>query len=205
MNERIGIFGGTFDPPHAGHLALAEWAREKLHLTRVLFVPAGTPPHKRGRRVSDARHRVAMTRLAARGNPAFEVSTLETRRSGPSFTVETLRALHANHPRARLYLLIGADSLAEFHTWREPDEIARLAILAVAERLPGRAARTRAHAAAAPMRPGSRRMVQLGNPVFDVSSSMLRRRAAAGGSLRYLVPEAVERYVAKHRLYRDRA
>ena len=95
---RIGLFGGTFDPPHFGHLALAEWARERLRLDRVLFVPAGSPPHKRERRLSGAATRVALTRLAVRGNPAFRLSTLEVRRLGPSFTVDTLRALRAAHP-----------------------------------------------------------------------------------------------------------
>ena len=96
--RRIGLFGGTFDPPHFGHLVLAEWARVRLRLDRVVFVPAGTPPHKRGRRLTDAALRVALTRLAVRGNPAFTVSGFEARRTGPSFTVDTLRHLHARQP-----------------------------------------------------------------------------------------------------------
>jgi nicotinate-nucleotide adenylyltransferase len=191
---RIGLFGGTFDPPHLGHLALAECARERLRLDRVLFVPAGTPPHKRGRRLSSAAARVAMTRLAVRGNPAFHVSLLEVRRRGPSLTLDTLRALRASFPGARLYLLMGADSLGDFRTWHEPDAIAALATLAVARRPGG--ARAGRRGARAP------RVVWLDNPGLELSSSGIRARVRAGRSVRYLVPEAVAAYVARHRLYR---
>ena len=185
---RLGVFGGTFDPPHFGHLALAEWARVELGLDQVWFVPAGTPPHKRGGSATAARHRLAMTRLAARGNRAFRVSTLECRRPGPSFTVDTLRAIARAHPGAKLHLLMGADTYATFADWREPGAIARAATLVVA------------------LRPGSRRagggrVRWLSNPGLDVSSSALRARAARGRSLRYLVPDAVARYIARHRLY----
>jgi nicotinate-nucleotide adenylyltransferase len=194
---RIGLFGGTFDPPHLGHLALAECARERLRLDRVLFVPAGTPPHKRGRRVSGAAARVAMTRLAVRGNPAFEVSLLEVRRRGPSLTLDTLRELHRSFPGARLFLLMGADSLDDFRTWHEPDAIAALATLAVARRPDG--ARAGGRAARSP------RVVWLDNPGLELSSSGIRARVRAGRSVRYLVPDAVAAYVARHRLYRSGA
>lgn len=190
--RRVGLFGGTFDPPHLGHLMLAEWARTRLRLDRVVFMPAGTPPHKRGRRLTDAAHRLAMTRLAVRGNPAFVVSAFEARRAGSSFTVDTLRHLRARQPGADLYLLMGADSLEDFPAWYEPGEIARLATLVVAAR-PGPAldpARAR------------ERVVRLDNPPVAISSSALRARARAGHSLRYLVPDAVAAYVAKHGLYR---
>ncbi|HET7224952.1 MAG TPA: nicotinate (nicotinamide) nucleotide adenylyltransferase, partial [Candidatus Eisenbacteria bacterium] len=108
---RLAVFGGTFDPPHVGHLALAERAADALALDRVLFVPARVPPHKRHAAMTPARHRLAMVRLAVRGNPRFAVSTLELVRPGPSYTVDTLRALGRRHPRAELFLLIGADSL----------------------------------------------------------------------------------------------
>jgi nicotinate-nucleotide adenylyltransferase len=155
----------------------------------VLFVPAGDPPHKRGRRLSPAADRLAMTRLAIRGLPGFEVSTIEIGRRGPSFTVDTLRRLQSREPRARLYLLLGEDSLEEFGTWRDPAAIRRLATLVVAAR-PGHRARA------------SRGVVRLRNAGIDVSSSALRARARAGGSLRVLVPDAVARYVERHRLYR---
>jgi len=206
---RIGLFGGTFDPPHLGHLVLAEWARVRLRLDRVVFMPAGTPPHKLGRRLSPAAHRLAMTRLAVRGNPAFSVSDFEARHAGPSFTVDTLRHLRAREPRARLFLLMGGDSLADFPGWHAPAEIARLATLVVATR-PGPATTaggSRAHAGRRLPRQASprARVVLLDNPALDISSSALRARARAGRPLRYLVPDAVAVYVARHRLYRGRA
>lgn len=201
--RRIGLFGGTFDPPHLGHLALAEWARDRLGLDRVVFMPAGVPPHKRGRALTGAAHRVAMARLAVGGHRAFAVSTLEARRRGPSFTVDTLRALEAAHPGARLYLLMGADSLDDFASWHEPGAIAKLATLVVAAR-PGAgepdAGRPRGRRRA--VRGVPARIIRLRNPGIELSSSALRARARAGRSLRYLVPDAVAAYIARHRLYR---
>lgn len=194
---RIGLFGGTFDPPHLGHLALAEHARDRLRLDEVRFIPAGQPPHKRGERITAAAGRVAMARLAVRGNPAFTVSTIETRRGGPSFTIETLRAVAAETPGARLFLLMGADSLDDFASWREPEAILRLATLVVAGR-PGAGGRRTGV-------PGGRRVVRLDNLVLALSSSLLRARVRAGRSVRYLVPDAVAAYIARHRLYRSRA
>ncbi|TMQ71791.1 MAG: nicotinate-nucleotide adenylyltransferase [Candidatus Eisenbacteria bacterium] len=197
--RRIGLFGGTFDPPHLGHLALAEHARDRLRLDEVRFVPAGQPPHKRGATIAKAAARLAMTRRAVRGNPAFTVSTLEIRRGGPSFTVATLRAVAAERPRARLYLLIGADSLDDFATWHEPEAILRLATLVVAGR-PGAGAAPRVRG---PARRGG--IVRLDNAEIALSSSLVRARVRAGRSVRYLVPDAVAAYIARHRLYRRRA
>jgi nicotinate-nucleotide adenylyltransferase len=196
--RRIGIFGGTFDPPHIGHLVLAEWARDRLRLDRVWFVPVGQPPHKRRRDLTNADARVAMTRLAVRGQGSFAVNLHEVQTPGPSFTVETLRAL----PRARgdrIYLIVGADSLDDFHNWNEPEAILRMATLAVAGR-PGSSVRGgRAD------RRWPRRVVWLENPEIDVSSSLIRRRVSAGESVRYLVRDSVARYIARHRLYRGRS
>jgi len=202
--RRIGLFGGTFDPPHVGHLALAEWARESLRLDRVLFVPAGQPPHKGRARLSGVDHRLAMTRLAVRDNRAFTVSALEALRDGPSFTVDTVRALRRRAPRARIFLLMGADSLAEFSTWRDPEAILAFATLAVAPR-PGPSAaagRPARRGDAVVRRAGESRITWLRNPGLDVSSSAIRSRLRAGRSVRYLIPEAVARYIARHRLYR---
>jgi nicotinate-nucleotide adenylyltransferase len=190
--RRIGVFGGTFDPPHVAHLALAEWARVALRLDCVIFMPAARPPHKRHLRITSADDRVAMTRAAVRGNPVFRVSTLEVRRRGPSYTVDTVRALRRMHPGASFYLLIGEDSLREFHTWHEPDEILKLARLAVAGR-PG--ARGRGGPAE------GRRVVMLRNPVLQLSSSEIRARVRSGKSVRYLVPDAVVRHIEKRGLY----
>lgn len=208
--RRIGLFGGTFDPPHVGHLALAEWARESLRLDRVLFVPAGVPPHKGRKHLSSVAHRVAMTRLAVRNHPAFTVLTLEARRDGPSFTVDTLRALRRRERGARIFLLMGADSLEEFSTWRDPEEILAFATLAVASR-PGTSAGEDAAQWGRAAGAGSRRLARvariawLRNPGLDLSSRAIRARVRSGRTVRYLVPDAVARYITRHRLYRERA
>jgi nicotinate-nucleotide adenylyltransferase len=195
--RRLGLFGGTFDPPHLGHLVLAERARDRLDLGRVLFMPTGVPPHKRRRTLTAATDRVEMVRRATRGNPAFRVSTLETRRRGASYTVETLRALASAHRGTRLYLLVGEDSLEEFSTWHEPEAILSLATLVVAPR-----PRSRARRSPPPEhRPAA---IWLDQPELDISSSAIRKRARTGGSIRYLVPDAVRRYIERHRLYRGR-
>jgi nicotinate-nucleotide adenylyltransferase len=194
--RRLGLFGGTFDPPHLGHLVLAECARDQLGLERVVFMPSAQPPHKAGRRVTPVRERVAMTRLAVRGRSGFEVSTLETRRRGPSYTVDTLRALRRREPSAEWVLVLGQDSLRELHTWREPDQIRALATLAVARRVRGPGERAGRSARA--------RVRWIAMPRIDVSSRDLRRRVQAGESVRFLVPDAVERYLRRRRLYRGR-
>jgi nicotinate-nucleotide adenylyltransferase len=195
---RIGIFGGTFDPPHLGHLVLAEWARVRLRLDRVWWVPVGRPPHKRRRDLSPSPVRVAMARLAIRGHASFRVSLDEVLAPGPSYTVDTLRAL-AKRSKDRVFLILGADSLDDFHNWNEPSEILRMATLAVAGR-PGSGSRGgRAD------RRWPRRVVWLGNPEIDISSSLVRQRVRAKQSVRYLVTDPIARYIAKHRLYRGPA
>jgi nicotinate-nucleotide adenylyltransferase len=193
-SERLGIFGGTFDPPHVGHLAIAERARDRLKLDRVLFVPAGRPPHKHRAGMSRAQDRLAMTRLAIRGAPAFRVSTIELDADGPSFTALTLRKLA--RPGRRLYLLVGGDSLDDFRTWRDYEDILAHATLVIADR-PG-AGRPAARAWAK-----RRRAVWVGNPGLDISSTMIRALARGGHSLRYLVPEGVARHIERRRLYRS--
>ena len=193
--ERIGLFGGSFDPPHFGHLALAEWARLELALDRVVFIPAGEPPHKRGEEHSSVTDRTAMTRLAVKDHPAFEVSTIEARRRGPSYTVDTVRALAKKWPGARLHLLMGADMFATFDSWREPESIAAHCVLVVAIRPGSRPPRT------SRWTKQGMGVVWLSNPGLEVSSSRLRERAAAGWGTRYLVPDAVERFAARRALY----
>ena len=205
--RRVGLFGGTFDPPHVGHLVLAECAREWLRLDEVRFIPAGQPPHKPGSRITRASERVAMARLAVRGNRAFAVSTLETRRGGPSFTIETLRRVADERPRARLFLLMGADSLDDFTTWREPQAILRLATLVVAARpgVPiGPRGRARGPRLASALARGAH-IVWLDNSELAVSSSLVRARVRARRSIRYLVPDAVASYISRRGLYRGRS
>lgn len=194
LTGRVGLFGGSFSPPHVGHLAVAEGAREEAALDRVLWMPAATPPHKRDDELPAAEHRLAMTRLATEGHPAFAVSDLELHRAGVSYTVDTLRTLRADHPEAEFLLLLGGDSLAQFHTWREPEAILGLAALLVYPR-PG----FDLSAVNAAVRD---RTMPLDRPLLDLSSTTVRGLLRAGRSARYLVPDAVLTYADEHNLYR---
>ncbi len=197
---RLGVLGGTFDPPHVGHLILAEEARGRLGLSKVLFVPAGDPWRKAGQTVSPAGHRLAMARLTVAEDPNFEVSTLEMERQGPSYTADTLEALHQQHRRGLdLYFILGEDALYDLPHWKDPARIIGLARLAVARR-PGDEQTSAADLEATV--PGlSDRVVPLSMPTIDISSTALRERARAGLSLRYLVPPGVDEYIRRHGLY----
>ena len=195
---RLGVLGGTFDPVHVGHLVLAEQAREQLRLGRVLWVPAGDPWRKPGAAVTAAGHRLAMVRLAIAGNDAFEVTTAELDRSGPTYTVDTLRELHGEHAAEELTFLLGLDALFDLPNGHEPAELIRLAMLGVAPRGDHPAPEELER-----LLPGlSERLRWVEMPRLDVSGTELRRRAAAGQTLRYLVPPEVEAYIEEHRLYR---
>ena len=198
--ERIGILGGTFDPPHVGHLWLATLAADERGLSQVLLVPAANPPHKRGRSISHAADRVLMTRLATANDARLDVSLVELQREGPSYTVDTLVELTARHPGAELYLVMASDSLAAIDRWREPNRLLELASWAVGPRpgtpFPTRASLTKRHGRAAS------RIHLLGGPALDISASEIRRRVAGGRSIRYLVPRAVEDLILDRRLYR---
>ncbi|MGH7681067.1 MAG: nicotinate-nucleotide adenylyltransferase [Candidatus Eiseniibacteriota bacterium] len=193
---RTGVLGGTFDPVHVGHLILAEEAASRLKLDRVLFLPAAQPPHKRARGVASAEHRLAMLRLAIRGNPHFEVSRLEIDRGGVSFTAETLEAL-ARRGGGELYFIMGQDSLEEFPSWRNPEQITRLARLAVFPR---------GDRDTPSLPPALRRRVTfLHPPRIGISSTEIRRRIRRGLSVRYWIPDPVLGYVMRHGLYGSRA
>jgi nicotinate-nucleotide adenylyltransferase len=198
--ERIGVLGGTFDPPHVGHLWLATLAADSLKLDRVLFMPAGQPPHKRGRNVTSEAERLLMTSLAIAGDATFSLCPIEMERPGPSFTVDSVEELLRMYAGASLYLIMAADSLAQIETWRDPDRLLALVEWAVGPR-PGVAPpdrdelRGRFGAAAS-------RIHVLEGPSLDVSASEIRRRVAAGQAIRYLVPRAVEALIAEHGLYR---
>ena len=196
--RRLGILGGTFDPPHYAHLVLAENARVQLALDRVLFVPAGDPPHKTAQPHTAVTDRVAMVESAIADNPGFLLSRVDVDRPGPHYTVRTLALLQQRHPSAELFLIIGEDSLAEFHTWREPDGIIRQARLAVMHR-PGWQVDFERLAESVP--DILERLVWLDVPVLDVSSTELRRRVRRGLPIRYLVPPSVEDYVRRHCLH----
>jgi len=195
---RIGVLGGTFDPPHYGHLALAETARVQLRLAQVLFVPAGEPPHKPERPITPAHHRAAMVQAAIADNPAFSLSRVDLDRPGPHYTVEMLALLRRQDPEGEWFFLMGGDSLAEFLAWRDPAGIVREARLAVMARSGWEADLEALERAV----PGiQERLVWLDMPRLDISASDLRRRVRQGLPLRYLVPPAVEDYIRRHHLY----
>jgi nicotinate-nucleotide adenylyltransferase len=201
LGRQLGVLGGTFDPPHVGHLWLATLAADALGLDRVLFMPAAQPPHKGGRLVSRATERLLMTRLAIAGDPTFELCAIEMERDGPSYTIDSVAELERMYgPETRLVLIMAADSLEQIDTWREPDRLLERVEWAVGPRpgieLPDRAALE------ARFGPGASRIHLLAGPSLDVSSSEIRRRVAAGLAIRYLVPRGVEELIADRGLYR---
>lgn len=186
--RRIGVFGGTFDPPHLGHLAAAREAAARLGLDEVLFVPAGAQPFKAGTPMSDAGHRVAMVERLVAEDPRFRLSRSEVDRPGLSYTVDTLRQLRTEWPEgsAELVLLLGADAAAQFAAWKEPDVIRRLARVVVLTR------------GTEPVPAG---LEGLSTPRVDVSSTEVRECVRTGRPVRHLVSEAVAAYIAAHDLY----
>ena len=198
--QRLGILGGTFDPPHVGHLWLATLAADALNLDRVLFMPAAQPPHKGGRLITRATDRLLMTRLAIQGDSTFELCPIEMERTGPSYTIDSVTELKRAYPDAQHFLVMASDSLAQIDTWREPDRLLAEVEWAVGPRtgneMPDRAALE------ARFGPGASRIHLLDGPSLAVSSSEIRRRVAAGLAIRYLVARDVEELILERRLYR---
>jgi nicotinate-nucleotide adenylyltransferase len=199
---RLGLFGGTFDPPHYGHLVAAQEAACQLELSRVLFLPARQNPLKRGEEVSPAEDRCQMVSLAIEGNPVFELSRADLDRPSPSYTVDLLRALRAERPAAELFFLVGADILPELPRWHAPSALLELATLVAINRpgapVPSLAALEQALPAAA------ERVVLLEIPGMGISATDLRARVRLGQPIRYLTPPAVEHYIYQHGLYQPR-
>jgi nicotinate-nucleotide adenylyltransferase len=198
----LGILGGTFDPIHFGHLLAAEEARVTLHLDRVLFAPAGAPPHKQGHPILPIAHRLRMVRLAIFDNPAFHISAVDIDRPGPHYTVDTIRLIRDEWETGadETFFVMGADSLAYLLTWRQPGQIVDLCRLAVLAR-PGYRPNLAELEAALPNI--SRRLDWVEMPVLGISSSDLQRRVREGRSVRYQVPAAVAEYMMEHKLYRE--
>lgn len=196
---RLGILGGTFNPPHVGHLVCAQEAHDQLHLDRVVLMPTGEPPHKEVAADPGAEARYELCRLAVAGDERFEVSRLEVDREGRSYTVDTLRALHEQRSQDDITFIAGGDMARSLPDWREPETILSLATLGVAERAADRRA-----AIADAIRPlrGSERVRFFEMPRIDVSSSLVRERVAAGRPIRYLVPDAVAEAIDRNGWYR---
>jgi nicotinate-nucleotide adenylyltransferase len=197
---RLGLLGGTFDPPHLGHLVVAQEAFERLSLDQLIFLVAGIPPHKVGVVTSPPEIRMEMTRAAAAGNPGFQVSGVELNRQGPSYTVDTLRQYRKAHPEADLFFILGADQLAEFHEWQDPPGIAELATLVAV----GRDGVEPSEVSPTSVLPGFEfDFVSLPVPRIDISSSDIRARCREDRPIRYLVPDNVRKIIETHGLYRS--
>lgn len=200
---RLGILGGSFDPVHLGHLLLAEACREQCQLDQVWFMPAAVSPHKQEQAGTPGEQRLEMLKLAVAGYEPFLVSDLELRRGGVSYTVDTLEALKAQEPLRELFFLMGADSLADLPSWREPARICELAVPVVVRRA-GAAEPNFSGLASlvSAARLGEIKKHQAQMPLIELSSREIRRRVAEGRSIRFQTPRAVEKYIETHGLYR---
>ncbi|MGH2893767.1 MAG: nicotinate-nucleotide adenylyltransferase [Solirubrobacteraceae bacterium] len=195
---RIGILGGTFNPPHLGHLVAAQEAYRELDLDQVMLIPAGTPPHKPVDDEPGSEHRLELCRLAVGHDERFTVSDLELRRDGPSFTVDTLEALRSQSPSDELFLILGGDIAAGLPKWHEPERVLELATVAIAKRRG--TAKAAVQDALAQLEGGERaRFFQM--PPIGISSTMVRRRVRAGQPIRYFVPDGVMHYIETRGLY----
>jgi nicotinate-nucleotide adenylyltransferase len=200
MMERIGIFGGTFDPPHLGHLILASEAHAQLKLSRLLWVLTPIPPHKLNRPISSLEDRLAMVKLALKEEPDFEFSRIEIKRPGPHYTLDTLRIVSEQYPKAELILLLGGDSLRDLPTWHQPLEVTAACHQIGVMRRPGDSIDMAQLEAKIP---GLNRKVKFVEaPLLEIASSEIRRRAARGLPFRYYLLPAVFQYIQKHHLYK---
>jgi len=193
---RLGIYGGTFDPVHYGHLLLAEYCRDEMNLDQVVFIPAATSPHKQGQSPSSADHRVEMLQLAISGHEPFDISRMEIDRGGVSYSVDTLETIHQERPDDQLFFLMGEDSLRSFSAWRNPQRICELATIITVSRPNGEELDT------SPLQSvcSSEQIAiieqhRLAMPEMGISSTEIRHRVATGKSIRYQTPRAVEKYI----------
>ncbi|MCX6013165.1 MAG: nicotinate-nucleotide adenylyltransferase [Chloroflexi bacterium] len=195
----IGIFGGTFDPVHMGHLIVAEEVRIRLKLSVIVFLPAGQPWMKRDRVITEGDLRLEMIRLAICTNPYFQVSTIELERSGPTYSIDTIRVLKQHYGDVGLYFILGQDSLAEMYKWKAPEELIETCTIVGVARPNGKvfnpaALEQRVHG-------GTKKIILLGKPLLDISSTQIRERVTLDESIRYLVPDPVADYIKKKKLY----
>lgn len=203
MKPRIGLYGGSFDPIHVGHLISARALAEQIDLARVILIPAGVPPHKRGRPLTLADHRLAMARLAVQDDPLFEVDDCELHRSGPSYTIETIEAYRSKlGDDASLFWIIGCDSLAELPTWYRVDELVKRVQIVTMVR-PGSSPPSVESLATSVTEASAKLLLEncYQTPGIEISATEIRNRAGSGRSIRYLVPEPVRRYIEQNRIY----
>jgi len=200
MPERIGIFGGTFDPPHLGHLILASEAHAQLKLARLLWVLTPVPPHKLNQPISSLDHRLAMVKLALKGESAFKLSMIEVERSGPHYTLDTIRVFSSRYPNADLILLLGGDSLRDLPTWHRPADLVAACRQIGVMRRPGDSIDMASLEKKIPGLNSKVKFVEA--PLLEIASSEIRRRAARGLPFRYYLLPAVYQYIQEHHLYR---
>ena len=199
--KRVGIFGGTFDPIHMGHLIVAETIMDEFHLDKVVFIPAAVPPHKLDKQISPAKHRYMMTMLATCSNPRFQVSDMEMHRQGPSYSRDTLAQLIEEHGRdTEFYFIVGADSVESLHTWNRIDELLTMCHFIGASR-PG--CMPDMEKIAQRFGPLAEKIHCLETPELEISSTEIRHRVGQKRTIRYIVPETVEQYIYKEKLYLD--
>lgn len=198
--RRIGVMGGTFNPIHYGHLVAAEWCREALGLEQVIFVPSANPPHKKMQGIADAENRLRMVQLAIKDHPHFFASDIELRRSGLSYTVDTLEELSGKNKGAELYFIMGVDAFLDLDSWKNPARILEISHLLVVTRPGYKISYSELDELELPPDLPDR-IVELEIPGLHISASEIRKRIAADKTVRYLLPPLVEEYIYKHRLY----
>ena len=199
--KRLGIFGGTFNPPHIGHLIIAQTALEELKLDKIIFMPSGNPPHKTDGDVIDASHRFNMTKLLIKDNPSFDILDIEVKSEELSYTANTLKKLNKIYKDTDIYFIIGADSLVQFHTWKNPEVICDNAKLAIAKRNEVNADSFERSKEFVEDEYGADIKV-VSMPTIQISSTQLRQRIADNLSIRYRTTAEVEEYIIKHKLYK---
>jgi nicotinate-nucleotide adenylyltransferase len=199
LHERVGLFGGTFDPPHVGHLILASEAKSQLELTRILWTVTPDPPHKQDQSITSLEHRLAMVKLAIEDNPSFELSDVELNRPGPHYTIDTIKLLAEQNPDAEIVPIIGGDSLHDLPTWHQPKEILYAAHWVGVMRRPGE--ETNLDALERELPGISSKIHYVDAPLLEIASREIRDRAASGKPFRYYLPESVYEYIEQHHLY----
>lgn len=200
VSKKIGIMGGTFNPIHYGHLIAAKWAKENFQLDKVVFIPAGFPPHKQEKEVLPVKHRYLMTLLATIDEPDFEVSTIEIDRQGPSYTIDTIKQIHTYNKNTQIFFITGADSILELHTWKKYEELIKSCYFIAATREGYDTEKLYERIEELDGKFG-KRIFHMEIPPVGISSTELRNRLKQGKTVKYLIPPTVEKYIKKNNLY----